>query len=157
MVYITFIHVLTLQKSRELMSRVMSRQPGKLRIAVSLQGTIKQFIQSSLIAVSEGLVRETIDLICTCTPWFCQVIKLNGEGCMSSQSSSDNTEDEEDNKGMWEDNTNIARVLKGKENLRMNEVEGLLIFAKREGKFIGREDILKEFRLQRLRWEGKTS
>jgi hypothetical protein len=76
---------------------------------------------------------------------------------MSSQSSSNNTEDEENNKSMSEDYKGITRVLKGKENLRGNEVEGLLIFAKREGKFIGREDILKEFRVQRQRWERKTS
>jgi len=45
-------------------------------------------------------------------------------------------------------------MVRGKENQGRKEVEGLLIFAKRDGgEFIGREEVLKEFQLRKREWE----
>jgi hypothetical protein len=139
MVYFKFIHVLHPYEIW-LMNRIISRFPGKQRVAVSLNSTIRDFIQSSSIAISEKLVREAISIICDCVPWFCRVIHLNGEnGCMSSPSTKQGEQ---------------MKVVRGKENNRAKGVEGLLIFAKRDrGTFIGREEVLKEFRLRKREWE----
>src|SRR5947207_380786 len=95
MVYFRFIHVLLSQNKSRLIARIISQHPGKQRIAVSLNTMIKQFTLSSSVALSEKLVRDVIDLICTCVPWFCRMISLNEKGCMSSQSSSKTTKNEQ--------------------------------------------------------------
>ena len=139
MVYFKFIHVLHPYEIW-LTSRIISRFPGKQRVAVSLNSTIRDLIQSSSIAISEKLVRDVISIICDCVPWFCRIILLNGEnGCMSSPSTKQGEQ---------------KRVVRGKENNREKGLEGLLIFAKRDGgEFIGREEVLKEFRLRKREWE----
>lgn len=150
--------------------------PGKFRVCVSLNRTIEQFIQSSSIGISQKLVRDCIDLIATLVPWFCRIVKLNRDGCLSSQSTitiNTKVKDEEDagkeggeeeegmqkNKGKENGRTGleIGVSFRGKENNGNGKaVEGILIFAKREGKFIGREEILKEFRLKKLEWQNKN-
>ena len=139
MVYFKFIHVLQPYEIW-LTNRIISRFPGKQRVAVSLNSTIRDFIESSSIAISEKLVRDVISIICDCVPWFCRIIFLNGEnGCMSSPSTKQGEQ---------------TRVVRGKENNKGKAVEGLLIFAKRDGgEFIGREEVLKEFRLKKREWE----
>jgi hypothetical protein len=87
--------------------------------------------------LSERQVRDVLDVLCGAVPWFVKIITV-GE-CTSSQST------KKENGG----NTK-------KENLRngsRKQVEGLLIFGKRDGKEIGREDVLNEFRLKRQEWE----
>ena len=142
---------------------MLSRYPEKHRVAVSLKGTITQFIQSSSTPISERLVKDTIILISHCSPWFVQIIKLNGDGCMSSQSSNHRQQQQKgEENGDNEKRKNIdddlaRRGLKGgKENNNsgVKGVEGILIFAKRDGRFIGREEVLKEFRLKRIDWES---
>jgi hypothetical protein len=122
---------------------VLTRYPGKPRVAVALKTTVTELVASSSIPVSEGMVREVIDVVCGCVPWFCKVIKISEQGCMSGQSSIKSKENE-------------GKVMfRGKENGLGKEVEGLLIFAKREGgKLIGREDVLDDFRLKRKQWEN---
>jgi hypothetical protein len=73
---------------------------------------------------------------------------------MSSLSSTTDLEKKEES---GKDDGMIQKLVRGKENKVDKEVEGLLIFAKRDGEFIGREDILKEFRLKKLEWERKET
>jgi len=87
--------------------------------------------------VSEKAVREVLELLAKCVPWFCQIIKLNGMDCASTV------------EGRTGNGTGH-----GKENGK--DVEGLLIFAKRGDKLIGREDVLSEFRAKRLEWENSV-
>jgi hypothetical protein len=140
------------------LGRILSKSPGKARVPVSLKKTVEQLALSSNIPVSHKEVKEVISIVSTSVPWFCRIIKLNGEGCMSSPST---TEDivtphrgNELQNGRQE---NQKLIYRGKENGGFNqlgkEVEGLLIFAKKDGKFIGREDVLKEFRQKRSQWE----
>ena len=52
------------------------------------------------------------------------------------------------------------KVMRRKENRAIGgkDVEGLLIFAKKEdGELIGREEVLKEFRFKKGEWERKMS
>jgi len=102
-----------------------------------MNATLKQLCLSSSVPVSENVVREGIGLLARCVPWFCQIIKLNGTECLSSTENTGNGN---------------GRIQGGKENGK--DVEGLLIFAKRGEKLIGREDVLNEFRAKRLEWEN---
>ena len=106
---------------------------------------------SSSIPVSDDLVRQVIEIICSSVPWFCRVIKLQGDECMSSTTNEGQTKDEEKGKYMRIG----GRIIGGKENQSRvgKDVEGLLIFAEREGMLIGREKVLKEFRSKRAEWE----
>lgn len=102
---------------------------------------------SSNIPVSDDLVRQVVKTVCGSVPWFCRIIKLRGDECMSSK-------DEEKGKYMRIG----GGITGGKENQsqRGKEVEGLLIYAKREGMLIGREEVLKEFRSKRAEWEKQV-
>ena len=123
-------------------SRVLTRFPGKPRVAVALKTMVAELVASSSIPVSEGIVREVIDVLSGCVPWFCKVIKISEQGCMSSRGSIKAKE------------TDVKAMFRGKENGLGKQVEGLLIFAKREGgTLIGREEVLEEFRLKRKEWE----
>jgi hypothetical protein len=112
-------------------SRLLATHPGKTKVAVSLSGTITQLRQSSPVPLSTGMVRDVIDVLSGAVPWFCRVMEL---GCTSSQSI---RKENIDNRGVS----------------AQNEVEGLIIFAKRDGRVIGREEVLKEFRSKRQQWE----
>jgi hypothetical protein len=139
-VYICFIHVLTPPPSSKfcINSRILTRYPGKPKVAVALKTMVTELVASSSVPVSEGMVREAIDVVSGCVPWFCKVIKISEQGCMSIKT---------------KENDGKVRF-RGKENGLGKEVEGLLIFAKREGgKLIGREEVLEEFRRQRKEWE----
>jgi len=132
-------------------ARILSAHTGKTRVAVSLSSTVGQLVMSSCIPVSEKMVREVIGIVCCCVPWFCRIIKLYGGGCMSSESTTLDIK-EEKNVG--------KKVMRRKENRAIGgkDVEGLLIFAKKEdGELIGREEVLKEFRFKKGEWERKMS
>jgi hypothetical protein len=49
------------------------------------------------------------------------------------------------------ENINTVRITEKAKKAK--EVEGLLIFATRDGKEISREDVFKEFRQKRLHWK----
>jgi hypothetical protein len=85
-------------------------------------------------------VRQVLELLARSVPWFCQIIKLNGMECANTT---------EDGKVA---NATGKKAIHGKENGK--DVEGLLIFAKRGDKIIGREDVLNEFRSKRSEWDG---
>jgi hypothetical protein len=109
---------------------------------MSLQATVEQLAQSSQIPVSNALVHEVVVNVANAVPWFCQVLKLDKKGCLSS---------DEDQLGIDESTMGHRR----KENVSKTgkDVEGLLIFAKKDGKLIGLEDVLREFRDKRAEWE----
>ena len=123
-------------------NRILTRFPGKTKVALSLNSTIAQFVMSSSVPVSEKMVRDSLDIVCGSVPWFCRIIQLNGEGCGSINAL---------------ERERIAHG--GKENVVDNklkkQVEGLLIFAKRDGEAVGQEQVLKEFRIKRLEWEKR--
>jgi hypothetical protein len=130
--------------------RILAQHAGKTRVAVSLSSTIAQLIGSSSVALSSGMVKEVIIMISTSIPWFCQIITLNGEGCMNSQSSpptNKSTNDDEDDEKPTEGGSGRGRR-RGKENC--GGVEGLVIFARREGEVIGRDEVISAFRARRL-------
>jgi hypothetical protein len=144
---------------------ILSQSPGRPRVAVSLPATVKQLVLSSTTPVSEDSVRAGIVIVTEAVPWFVRVIKVARDGYMSSPSipqesgkarpelPPENTE--KIGEGRKDDGCG-KRVFTGKENLGgvTGEVEGLLIFAKRDGGIvIGREDVLREFRRKRQEWE----
>jgi hypothetical protein len=123
--------------------RILSQHTGKTKVAVSMSGTIAQLIGSSSVPLSYDTTRDVILLICRSVPWFVQIITLNKEGCMSSQSTSTTTITNTTDKGG-------GVVRKGKENRAVGkQVEGFVIFAKRDGEMICREQVLCELRAKR--------
>jgi hypothetical protein len=140
---------------------MLATHPGKMKVAVSLSGTITQLKMSSTVPLSEGMVRDVLDVLCTAVPWFCRVIRLECTSSQSIKTGIDNgNEKKENGNGKREINARKEN-LGGKENVgkkeigngRGKDVEGLLIFSKRDGRVIGREDVLKEFRMKRQEWE----
>ena len=150
--HLLIVHVtsFTHYEALETDSRLLMRYPGKARVAVSLSATIEQIASSSHVPVSHVFVRQIITAVTNSVPWFCQIIKLNKEGCLSSLG----TEDKETQNELFQSKA----IHRGKENWggMGKQVEGLLIFAKRNGKLIGREDVLKEFREKWSEWENAT-
>ena len=124
--------------------RILAQHPGKTRVAVSLKSTISQLIGSCSTPLSPSTTRDAILLICQQVPWFCHIITLNKEGCMSSQSNPPTTS----TKATGENPPGVGGVRRGKENFRA-EVEGLMIFAKRDGEIIRRNQVLSELRHKR--------
>jgi hypothetical protein len=135
---------------------MLTTSPGKTKIAVSLTSTIKQLGMSSPVPMADKSVRDVIEILCSAVPWFCRIINLSkDDGCTSSQSIKDN---EGDTTVRGNENA-VTRVFGGKENGSGKvgkDVEGLLIFSRRDGKLIGREDVLREFRMKRGEWEKRT-
>jgi hypothetical protein len=106
-------------------------------------------------------------MLARCVPWFVRVIRVVGEGCLSSPSTStargvkvvenEESDEEEETDGGLANEVMGKRVFGGKENRGAREVEGLLIFAKRDGGgIIGQEDVLREFRGKKREWEMST-
>jgi hypothetical protein len=122
---------------------MLATHPGKTKLAISLPAAVAQLKLSSTVPLSAGMIRDILDCLCAAVPWFLKVVKL---GCTSSPSMKENTPGAVGNGG-----NGIGRVLKD-----TKDVEGLLIFAKRDGGVIGREEVLKEFRLKRQEWETQT-
>jgi hypothetical protein len=122
---------------------MLATHPGKTKLAVSLSAAVAQLKLSSTVPLSAGMIRDILDCLCAAVPWFVRVVKL---GCTSSQSKKENTPG-----GIGNGGKAIERVVKDVKN-----VEGLLIFAKRDGEVIGREEVLKEFRVKRQEWEKQT-
>jgi hypothetical protein len=113
-----------------------------------MSGTIAQLIGSSSVPLSYDTTRDVILLICRSVPWFVQIITLNKEGCMSSQSTKTTTTTNTTEKGGGGVGGGVVR--KGKENCAGGKpVEGLVIFAKRDGEMICREQVLCELRAKR--------
>jgi hypothetical protein len=104
--------------------------------------------------MADKSVRDVIEIVCSAVPWFCRIINLSkDEGCTNSQSTKDK---EGDTRVVPGDEDGVTRVFGGKENGSGKvgkDVEGLLIFARRDGKLIGREDVLREFRMKRGEWK----
>lgn len=134
--------------------RMLSTSPGKTKVAVSLNATVKQLGMSCPVPMGDKSVRDVIEVVCSAVPWFCRIVNLSkDEGCTSSQNILN-----KDMKKKENENT-VTRVFGGKENENgkvRKEVEGLLIFARRDGKLIGSEDVLKDFRAKRREWEKRT-
>ena len=137
---------------------MLATHPGKMKVAVSLSGTITQLKMSSTVPLSEGMVRDVLDVLCTAVPWFCRVIRLECTSSQSIKTGIDNGNGKKEN-GNGKGETRKEN-LGGKENVgkeigngKGKDVEGLLIFSKRDGRVIGREDVLKEFRMKRQEWE----
>jgi DNA replication factor Cdt1 C-terminal domain len=147
---------------------ILAQRGTRTRVAVSLAGTAKQLAASSGTPCSAGEVRAGIVMLARCVPWFVRVIRVVGEGCLSSPSTStprgvkvveneDSDEEEEETDGGLANEVMGKRVFGGKENRGAREVEGLLIFAKRDGGgIIGQEDVLREFRGKKREWEMST-
>ena len=113
-----------------------------------MSGTIAQLIGSSSVPLSYDTTRDVVLLICRSVPWFAQIITLNKEGCMSSQSTNTTTTTNTTAKGGGAMGGKVVR--KGKENRAGGkQVEGLVIFAKRDGDMICREHVLCELRAKR--------
>jgi hypothetical protein len=114
-----------------------------------MSGTIAQLIGSSSVPLSYDTTRDVILLICRSVPWFVQIITLNKEGCMSSQSTNTTTTTNTTEKGGGVVGGGVVRR-NGKENRAAGkQVEGLVIFAKRDGEMICREQVLCELRAKR--------
>jgi hypothetical protein len=133
---------------------MLATSPGKSKIAVSLNATVKQLGMSCPVPMGDTSVRDMIEVVCSAVPWFCRIINLSkDEGCTSSQNILNKDMEKREN-----ENT-VIRVFGGKENGNGKvgkDVEGLLILAKRDGKLIGSEDVLKDFRAKRGEWEKRT-
>jgi hypothetical protein len=146
----------------------MAQKGTRTRVAVSLAGTAKQLAASSGTPCSAGEVRAAIVMLGRCVPWFVRVIRVVGEGCLSSLSTptvsaaakvaeNEDSDEEEVTDGGISNEVMGKRVFGGKENRGAREVEGLLIFAKRDGGgVIGQEDVLREFRGKKREWEMST-
>ena len=124
------------------------------RVSVSLKKTITEFCMGSTIPVSEGVIRESIEILCECVPWFCKIVKMDERGCMSDDvSSSQSIQSAKGAENESGKSTALSRTRIGKENGEKKSVEAILIYAMKDGKLIGSEDVLKEFRVKRKEWE----
>jgi hypothetical protein len=108
----------------------------------------------STIPVSEGVIRQSIEILCECVPWFCKIVKMDESGCMSDDvSSSQSTQSTKGAENESGKHTPLSRVRIGKENVEKNAVEAILIYGMKDGRLFGSEDVLKEFRAKRKEWE----
>jgi len=109
---------------------------------------------ASTIPVSEGVIRQSIEILCESVPWFCKIVKMDESGCMSDDvSSSQSIESTNPTENESRKASTLSRVRIGKENVEKKAVEAILIYAMKEGRLFGSEDVLKEFRAKRREWE----
>jgi len=132
---------------------VLSQMPGRPRVAVSFGATVKQLVSSSGMLTSAAAVRAGVEIVARAVPWFVRVIRLREGGVMGPECRS-TREKPENNFGGQMVGSAGNRVFGGKENGRGRQIEGLLIFARRDGGMvIGLEDVLREFRAKKREWE----
>ena len=132
---------------------LLSQMPGRPRVAVSFGATVKQLVSSSGMLTSAAAVRAGVEIVARAVPWFVRVIRLREGGVMGPECRS-TREKPENNFGGQMVGSAGNRVFGGKENGRGRQIEGLLIFARRDGGMvIGLEDVLREFRAKKREWE----
>lgn len=136
-------------------------------MTISLNTLISQLITSSTIPISRTEVRYVVTVVSSCVPWFCRIIEIGG-ACGSNLIGNVGGETEmgrvmggDTVDGMGGDG---GDGMGGKENDfkgmsamngmgRGRGVEGLLIFGKRDGRLIGREEVLAQFRMKKEEYE----
>ena len=155
-------------------SRLLASNPGKSKLTISLNAVSQQLIQSSAVPISQGHIRQVISLVCECVPWFCQIVALGSSGgeCVSSPSTNEETTrtSATEGTGMLARNISGKSVVQGTTAIQRKEnsldegngnmsvgVKGLLIFGKREGRLIGREEVLAQFRRKKEEYERLIS
>ena len=132
---------------------LLSQMPARPRVAVSFGATVKQLVSSSGIPTSAEAVRAGVEVVAQAVPWFVRVIRLREGGVMAPECLSMRERPENNGEGEMVGSAG-NRVFGGKENGRGRQIEGLLIFARRDGGIVvGREDVLREFRAKRRNWE----
>lgn len=159
MVYFWIIFVSTLPPSHVLLQlclgivnpadifRILASNPGKSKVTLSLNSVTQQLQQSSTVAISKENVRRVVEAVCECVPWFCEIVLLGGD-CQSSPSTP----------GVA---AKAGNQVIGKENDSAKPglgegIQGLLIFGKRNGRLIGREEVIAQFRMKRDEYERQT-
>jgi hypothetical protein len=132
-------------------SRILASRSGISKITISVTAITAQLITSSVIPISRDQVRGVLKVVCECVPWFCRIIEIgggNGE-CGSSLSYPEGIGGDMNMRGRGKEN-GIGGAGRGK------GIEGLLIFGKREGRLIGREEVLCQFRMKKEEYERQA-
>src|SRR5579862_1813898 len=142
--------------------RILTSQPGKSKVTISLNTLITQLMTSSTVPISRTEVRYIVTVVSRCVPWFCQIIEIGGGGrCLSGTVGAETMmgRDVGDRmNGKENELKGISRVSGIGNGGRGNGkgVEGLLIFGKRDGRLIGREEVLSQFRMKKEEYERLT-